>query len=388
MSGFLFLDETGRAAYLADGVQVVGRGVGHWIQIGSTTAVELQVYQYGAAETTVPEGPHTFRGIWESSPDQDNGVVSGSWYFCPDGGEPMLVGSFETAASASVLARSPSTSASSPAPPGALPWARATSLSPSETATIMTALNENGRKFLGATDHQDSLEKYRVSNIAKVHYVPEWIGESQEKAFLRMADQDAMQWEDMRTRHSQEWGAGDRCGCGRGLRREPLPAEQQEVADVLHTLRVFDGALYPMNSVRINAYRPGQGIYPHCDGPVYYPKIAILSLASHCLLHLYPRKGNEDNMKWDAQNNVPSGHVDSAPLASFLLEPRSLILLSHDAFWNHRHGIEAVTSETIPETTCNLDLTSGQYKVGDELKRERRVSFTMRHLLPRCACQG
>eukprot|EP00913_Durusdinium_trenchii_P026701 g25051.t1 len=28
------------------------------------------------------------------------------------------------------------------------------------------------------------------------------------------------------------------------------------------------------------------------------------------------------------------------------------------------------------------------YKPGDRLERARRVSFTMRHLLPRCACQG
>ncbi|CAE6919559.1 alkbh6 [Symbiodinium sp. CCMP2456] len=77
---------------------------------------------------------------------------------------------------------------------------------------------------------------------------------------------------DMRTRSSQEWGAGDRCTCGRGLMRMPLPESQQKLADALHQLGVFDAALYPMNSIRINGYRPGQGIHPHCDGPVYYPK--------------------------------------------------------------------------------------------------------------------
>ena len=66
------------------------------------------------------------------------------------------------------------------------------------------------------------------------------------------ADVELNGWEQMKTRSSQEWGAGDRCGCGRGLRREKLPPTQQRLADALHYLGVFDGAMYPMNSVRLN----------------------------------------------------------------------------------------------------------------------------------------
>merc|ERR1719356_2148599 len=117
-----------------------------------------------------------------------------------------------------------------------------------------------------------------------------------------------MQWEEMKTRSSQEWGAGDRCACGRGLRREALPPRQRELAEALHHLGIFDGALYPMNSVRINGYQPGQGIYPHCDGPVYYPKVAILSLGSPCVFSFYSRTGTEDCMKWDPQHDVPGGY--------------------------------------------------------------------------------
>lgn len=99
-------------------------------------------------------------------------------------------------------------------------------------------------------------------------------------------------------------------------------------------------------------------------------------------------------MKWDAQHDVPGGHVAygsaAAPLVSVLLEPRSLLLFSHDAFWRHRHGIADVSEEPITSAVCNLGhLDAGSpYKVGDILKRARRVSLTMRHLLPRCACQG
>ncbi|CAJ1349143.1 unnamed protein product, partial [Effrenium voratum] len=62
LSGHVYLDETGRAAYLADGVQIVGRGVGHWATNGEMVALELDVYQYAAAAAVIPEKPHRFRG--------------------------------------------------------------------------------------------------------------------------------------------------------------------------------------------------------------------------------------------------------------------------------------------------------------------------------------
>lgn len=34
------------------------------------------------------------------------------------------------------------------------------------------------------------------------------------------------------------------------------------------------------NHVLINEYHPDQGIMPHCDGPLYDPLVAILSLGS------------------------------------------------------------------------------------------------------------
>lgn len=236
---------------------------------------------------------------------------------------------------------------------------------------------------------QERLAPYLVSDVPTIYYVPDWIEPSQEAQFLAIADSDMRQWEDMKTRSSQEWGAGDRCACGRGLRREPLPPAQREIQQALHHLGIFDAALYPMNSVRINGYRPGQGIYPHCDGPVYYPKVAILSLCAPCIFNFYPKSGTEDCMKWDQNYDVPGGHrVGDKPLVSVIVEPRSLLVFSHDAFWHHRHGIEAVTSEEVTSTVCNLEACGGRYKVGDVIHRQRRVSLTMRHLLPRCACQG
>ncbi|CAE6919615.1 alkbh6 [Symbiodinium sp. CCMP2456] len=97
-----------------------------------------------------------------------------------------------------------------------------------------------------------------------------------------------------------------------------------------------------------------------------------------------------DCMKWDPANDVPGGYQGNQSAQNTLfVEPRSLLIFSHDAFWHHRHGIDAAASEDIPSNCVNLEQAAAWgYKPGDRLERARRVSFTMRHLLPRCACQG
>lgn len=363
LSGHLFLSPEGKAAYLADGVQLVGRGFGHWVAdvTGRHAAVELEVYQYAAAAAEIPERPHRFRGVWGPSA----GGIRGDWYFCPEGERPRQVGSFQAAAHAT-----------------ALPLASGASVAPAGPAldTLMAELD--GRRSRRPSSSR--LDPYTLPGVRSVQYVRDWIGREHEQEFLRLTDMDMGAWEPMSTRSSQEWGAGDRSPCGRGLLRASLPPWQQRLADELHQLGVFDSALYPMNSVRINGYTPGQGIHPHCDGPVYYPRVAILSLGSPCVFSFYPRTGTEDTLAWDKSNDVPGGHRHGdSPQLSLLLEPRSLLVFSEDAFWHHRHGIAAVASETLDASVANLGATG--YGPGQELVRTRRVSLTMRHLLPRCS---
>mmetsp|Transcript_126138 Transcript_126138/g.315260 ORF Transcript_126138/g.315260 Transcript_126138/m.315260 type:complete len:516 (-) Transcript_126138:77-1624(-) len=382
LSGHLFLDESGRAAYIADGVQIVGRGVGRWLVAGGAAGVELEVFQYAAASVNLPDRPHRFRGIWETGSD---GALRGDWYFCPDGGEaPRLVGSFDAAGTNMELL--PMAIASGAAS-GPMPRVS----SPAVRQSVMAALDAklDSVAIRPSASLQERLAPYLISDVPTIYYIPDWIEPSQEADFMEIADGDMLQWEEMKTRSSQEWGSGDRCSCGRGLQRQGLPEKQRQLAEALHHLGVFDGALYPLNSIRINGYRPGQGIYPHCDGPVYYPKVAILSLGSPCVFSFYPRTGSEDCMQWNQEKDVPGGHqAGDKPLASVVLEPRSLLIFSHDAFWHHRHGIDAVASEEVTDAVCNLHTCGGRYKVGDVINRSRRVSLTMRHLLPRCACQG
>lgn len=324
--------------------------------------MQLDVFQYAAAAADIPEKPHRFRGLWTRTSDR----IHGDWYFCPYGEAPRQVGSFAAAIGEDSL------------PPSAV-TGEAARIAAAEREDLMSSLDV----YPAPEDDADPLAPFTVGSVPTVQYVPEWISTDQEEEFIRMADTTGA-WEAMSTRSTQEWGAGGRSLCGRGLVPEPLLPWLEPLAEKLHELKVFDGGLYPMNSVRINAYRPGQGIYPHCDGPVYYPKVAILSMGSSCVLSLYPRSGNEDTMKWDRANDVPAGHVrGSSPQVSLFLEPRSLLVFDKDAFWHHRHGIEATAVDELDASVCNLEAVGRE--AGSSIARSRRVSLTMRHLLPRCS---
>merc|ERR1712194_31233 len=158
----------------------------------------------------------------------------------------------------------------------------------------------------------------------------------------------------------------------------------------LHNLGAFHPVLYPANSVRLNSYKPGQGIAPHMDGPVYLPRAAIISLGAPCVFDFYPRCDADEEKRgfsWDEEKEVPAAPEmpkGLEPMVSVLLEPGSLLILSGDAFIQHRHGIRAVEEDVIgPQVSNAKDLGLSN---GDTLKRGRRVSLTIRHLLPRCSC--
>lgn len=230
-----------------------------------------------------------------------------------------------------------------------------------------------------------------VGAIPDVHYVRNWLDSKQVHELERTIEKTC-EWEHMSTRDTQEFGSSMRCPCGRGLMREALPQWQSSFVMALHNLGVFHPVLYPANSVRINAYSPGQGIYPHLDGPVYYPRAAIISLGSQCVFDFYPRIDADEEKRsfsWDRDKEVPAGPdlpAGTKPSMSLLLEPGSLLVLSGDAFIQHRHGINAVECDEITPQVRNAKDVG--LSVGDRKKRTRRVSLTIRHLLPRCNCSN
>lgn len=68
-----------------------------------------------------------------------------------------------------------------------------------------------------------------------------------------------------------------------------VPPWVQQFMDML----VYDGLYTPAtfpNSVRIHEYHKGDGIGPHCDGPIYVPIVTVLSMASTTVMNFYPRR--------------------------------------------------------------------------------------------------
>jgi alkylated DNA repair protein alkB family protein 6 len=228
--------------------------------------------------------------------------------------------------------------------------------------------------------------------VPDVHYVKNWLQPNEAKELQRKI-LETCDWDHMRTRDTQEFGSLDRCPCGLSLMRETLPMWQSSFVTALHNLGVFHPVLFPANSVRINAYKPGQGIFPHMDGPMYYPRAAIISLGTSCIFDFYPREDDAEEKRsfnWDQDQEVPSGPKmprDTKPATSLFVEPGSLLIFSGDAFIYHRHGIRDVEADEItPEVRNAKDV---KLSVGDSVNRDgRRVSLTIRHLLARCECQA
>ena len=104
-----------------------------------------------------------------------------------------------------------------------------------------------------------------------------------------------------------------------GMHAEPLPPWVASVCDALVAAGVFD-ADAPPNHVLLNEYQPGQGIDAHRDGPLYAPRVAILSLCSHCAFEF---------LRNDAARDA---------VCSLLLPPRGVLVFSDDAYHELLHG--------------------------------------------------
>jgi len=64
------------------------------------------------------------------------------------------------------------------------------------------------------------------------------------------------------------------------LKQESLPPILEKLCHQIGA-RLFPQEKIP-NHVLVNRYAPGDGIFPHTDGPAYHPLVAILSLNSDC----------------------------------------------------------------------------------------------------------
>lgn len=136
------------------------------------------------------------------------------------------------------------------------------------------------------------------------------------------------------------------------------------------------------NHVLVNEYLPGQGIMAHSDGPLFYPVICTISCGSHCLLEFY-EKGTDEVQ---STNGKGSDAKETAnPKRNFvcqlLIEPGSLLILKDDMYSKYLHSISEVGEDLITNSIANLErCVNFKNRVGESVKRGRRVSLTIRHV--------
>ncbi|KAL8219912.1 UNVERIFIED_CONTAM: Alpha-ketoglutarate-dependent dioxygenase alkB 6 [Gekko kuhli] len=155
---------------------------------------------------------------------------------------------------------------------------------------------------------------------------------------------------------------------------EKLPTWLQAYTDKVSSLGVFGGK--SANHVLVNEYRPGEGIMPHEDGPLYFPTVTTINLGSHALLDFYHPVSR--GQQTEGEQGLAPLSEEERHLLSLLLKPRSLLVLREDMYLRYLHGIRFVTEDAVTEKVANLEACGSE--LGDALRRGTRVSLTIRHV--------
>ncbi|KAL3932597.1 MAG: hypothetical protein SGPRY_000636 [Prymnesium sp.] len=227
------------------------------------------------------------------------------------------------------------------------------------------------------------LREFRVGRLDSVFYIPDFISEEEEKAIdEQLAASPDELWRQMAGRRVQECGSR-MAPSGAGLLIEELPPWMQSICERLLDYAIFPPTL-PPNSVALNEYTPNEGIAPHADGPIYAPRVAILSLFSPAVFRFYGRQPELNNhIKWNPETDTPAHQVRGPPFETLLLQPRSLLLFCGEAFREHCHEVAATEDgiEILGEAAPLVNAPLAGCKSGERIVRSRRVSLTLRHLL-------
>ena len=127
------------------------------------------------------------------------------------------------------------------------------------------------------------------------------------------------------------------------------------------------------NHCLINEYLPGQGIHAHEDGDAYYPVVATVSLGSHVVLDIEPKRS-------DATGEKPG----DAQGWRVLQEPRSLLITNGELYTDYLHGINEVNIDEKLDGNyiANWSLLGDRTPfAGAQAVRETRVSLTFRDVI-------
>nr|CAB3221265.1 alpha-ketoglutarate-dependent dioxygenase alkB homolog 6-like [Phallusia mammillata] len=175
----------------------------------------------------------------------------------------------------------------------------------------------------------ECLENHRVNNVpSTIYYIPDFITQENERYLESQVYGVAKtKWTNLSQRRLQNWGGHPH---PKGMILEALPLWLKECSDMLQTFKPFGPN--QANHVLVNEYKPGQGIMPHTDGPLYFPTVATISLGCQTVLDFY--KPNNTSQTCGNQYQF-----------SLLLERRSLILLRENMYTDFLHGIDDNTTD-------------------------------------------
>jgi alkylated DNA repair dioxygenase AlkB len=177
--------------------------------------------------------------------------------------------------------------------------------------------------------------------IPGLRYLPGYLDAAQHDGLL--AAVDAGPWRGFGDRRAQIYGYSYHYTKG-VYRVEDLPAWAQDLAARLES----DGLMPDIaDQMIVNDYAPGQGIPAHVDAPLFTDTIVSISLVSGCVMEF---------------TNARSG-----ALARLRLDAMSALVIAGEARHDWKHSIPA----------CAFDACMEQ-----ELPRGRRVSLTLRKMLP------
>ncbi|KAG5192602.1 hypothetical protein JKP88DRAFT_204039 [Tribonema minus] len=220
------------------------------------------------------------------------------------------------------------------------------------------------------------LQSHRTGTIPSVYYNPDFVTASLADEIIKQVyavPEGHARWTVLRTRRLQCWG-GQLQADGRAHDPSDLCPWLQQLCTLLVTCGIFP-AHAPPNHVLINEYQPGQGIMPHTDGPMYYPRTATLSLMSDAVFKLAQRPRSPGDI----------GSVDLSPTEALLLRNRSLVVFADAAYTDFTHGIDFVHEEAVGDGsggTCSV-VNGPEAGVAEEevvVERALRISLTFRHV--------
>uniref|UniRef100_A0A8D0H389 AlkB homolog 6 n=1 Tax=Sphenodon punctatus TaxID=8508 RepID=A0A8D0H389_SPHPU len=213
---------------------------------------------------------------------------------------------------------------------------------------------------------------YSFQTPLATYYIPDFISESEEAYLLQQVyGAPKPKWTQLSGRRLQNWGGLPH---PKGMVPERLPTWLQVYAEKITSLGVFGGR--SANHVLVNEYRPGEGIMPHEDGPLYFPTVTTINLGSHTCLDFYHPVSRGQQTEGE-EVSVPQTE-EQRHFLSLLLQPRSLLVVREEMYTRYLHGIRPVASDTVTEKVANRGACG--VELGDTLPRGTRVSLTIRHV--------